>query len=242
MEGGAEAVVKSFTNCFRNLVMPAFNWGEGSALVAPPPGEALEHNGVDEGFLASLPIEPRPFDAARTPVHPAMGAVPRALHALPGTRRSQHPLASWLAFGPDANELVAGQPWDDPYFPLRRLAERDGWLLLAGVGLTSCTALHLAEEQAGRRSFVRWALRSDGSVGRVRVGGCSDGFGALGTALAGVFRIERCGYAELRAASVRSLLDAATGLFRTQPRLSICRADCIRCRDALGGGRAAAER
>jgi aminoglycoside N3'-acetyltransferase len=233
VEGGATAVVQAFTTTFRNLVMPAFNWGEGSALVAPLAGEALEHNGVDDDFLSSLPEHPRPFDPSETPVHWAMGAVPQELHRLPGTRRSAHPLASWLAHGGDARRLVEGQPWHDPHAPLRRLD--GGYVLLAGVGLTSCTALHLAEERAGRRSFVRWVVAADGSVRRAHVGGCSDGFGALWPRLVDLFRTERCANAELAAAPLEALIARAAQVFGAEPELGACQQFCVRCRDVRGG-------
>ncbi|HVJ19758.1 MAG TPA: AAC(3) family N-acetyltransferase, partial [Polyangiaceae bacterium] len=217
---------------FRTLLMPAFNWGEGSALVGPPPGETLEHNAVDEGFLASLPRSPRPFDRARTPVHPAMGAVPRALHAMPGTVRSEHPVASWLAHGVESALLLDDQPWDDPHLPLRRLGELSGWLLLCGVGLKACTALHVAEEHAGRHGFVRWVVRADGSTARVRVGGCSDGFDQLWPRLRELFRVEQVGGATLAAAPLVAVVDRATEVFRSEPELSRCSPTCLRCRDA----------
>lgn len=235
VEGGATAVVAALTSVSRDVLMPAFNWGEGSALVAPPKGLALDGNGIDEGFMRSLPPTPQPFDPERTPIHPAMGAVPRALWALAGTRRSTHPLASWLAHGPLAAALTEDQPWADPYLPLRRLAERSAFVLLCGVGLRACTALHLAEERAGRRSFVRWVLRSDGSTAEVRVGGCSDGFDRLWPALRDVFRRERAGNAELFAAPLARLLERASDVFSKQPELSRCSASCVRCRDALAG-------
>ena len=58
-------------------------------------------------------------------------------------------------------------------------ADRGGYVILMGVGLESMTALHLAEEMAGRRLFQRWANGPDGEAMRVSVGGCSRGFGAL---------------------------------------------------------------
>jgi aminoglycoside 3-N-acetyltransferase len=46
---------------------------------------------------------------------------------------------------------------DDVFGPLRALRERDGWVVLAGVGLTSMTLLHVAEIEAGRKPFIRWS-------------------------------------------------------------------------------------
>jgi aminoglycoside 3-N-acetyltransferase len=232
VEGGAGAVIGAFTAVFRNLLMPSGNWGEGSALVAPPADERIEHNGLDQGYLESLPIRPRPFDPARTPILSAMGAIPRALHTTPGTLRSGHPVASWLAHGADSALLIEDHDWNEPQLILRRLAYLRGWVLLCGVGLQACTALHLAEQYAGRRGFVRWVICADGSTARVGVGGCSDGFDQLWPRLRDLFRIEQVGNAELRAAPLVALIERAAEVFVNEPELSICRPTCVRCRDA----------
>jgi aminoglycoside 3-N-acetyltransferase len=213
--------------------MPAFNWGQGSALVAPPSDEELSlHNAIDAGFLASLPQSPTVFDPDRTLPVGAMGAVPRALFGWPGRQRSGHPLASWLAVGEQAQALTADQPYDDPFAPLRRLADARGEVLLIGVGLRACTALHLAEQRAGRRTFTRWVVLGDGRTAPVRVGGCSDGFDALWPALRDLFRIARVGQADLAAAPLVALVERAAAVFSDQPELGMCDARCIRCRDA----------
>ncbi len=233
VEGGAGAVVGAFTTVFRNLLMPSGNWGEGSALVAPPPGEVIEHNGLDRGYLESLPIWPQPFEPGRTPIISAMGAIPRALKTTPGTLRSGHPVASWLAHGADSALLAQDHDWNDPQLILRRLADLSGWVLLCGVGLRACTALHLAEEYAGRRRFVRWVICADGSTARVGVGGCSDGFDQLWPRLQDLFRAERVGKAMLAAAPLVPLIERAAELFQNEPELSVCSATCVRCRDAV---------
>ena len=38
------------------------------------------------------------------------------------------------------------------------------------------TAIHLAEQQSGRRLFLRWAKATDGQVSMFEVGSCSEGF------------------------------------------------------------------
>lgn len=42
-----------------------------------------------------------------------------------------------ISVGPLASELVSAEDDDDVFGPLRALRERDGWVVLAGVGLTS---------------------------------------------------------------------------------------------------------
>jgi aminoglycoside 3-N-acetyltransferase len=194
---------------------------------------------MGEGFLESLPKRAVPFDPARTEIVRAMGAVPRALRELSGALRSGHPLVSFLAIGHAATELTSEHAWDAPHQPLERLAALGGYVLLSGVGLRSCTALHIAEMRAGRQPFIRWVLTANGSVRRVRVGGCSDGFDKLWPELRSHFRLETVGDAELASAPLSVLIEAGAELFRRAPERAVCRASCARCRDAALGGPAA---
>ena len=95
-----------------------------------------------------------------------------------------HPLNSFAAVGPRAAELVAAQSPTDVYGPIRELAAQNGTILLIGVRLNRMTAIHLAEQQSGRRLFLRWARDTDGQVRMVEVGSCSEGFPALEPTLA----------------------------------------------------------
>src|SRR6185295_13865210 len=108
-----------------------------------------------------------------------MGAIPETLVAWPGHVRGNHPLDSFTAVGPHAAELVAEQAPSDAYAPLRTLIQLQGFVLLMGVGLERLTLLHLAEKEAGRILFRRWANDQYGQPMAVEVGGCSEGFGRL---------------------------------------------------------------
>ncbi len=236
VEGGAPALAAVFAETFRTLLVPAFNWGQGSALVAPPASENVARNGIDQGFFESLPEPAEPFDAERSGMVRAMGAVPRAVRERPGALRSAHPLSSWVALGDAARELTSAHDFAAPLAPLERLTAIDGHVLLVGVDLRSCTALHLAEARAGRNPFVRWVLDAQGQHVPVRVPGCSDGFERLWPALAALFAIEQVGDARLASAPAGALVDAAAALLQGQPELSVCKAECGRCRDAVLGG------
>ncbi len=236
VEGGAAAVASAFAATFRTLLVPAFNWGEGSAMVAPPPEESIERNGIDPGFFESLPERAVAFDPARSGMVAAMGAVPRAVFELAGAVRSAHPLASWVAVGENARELTEQHDFAAPLAPLERLTDLDGHVLLAGVDLHSCTALHLAEQRVGRKPFVRWVQDALGHTARVRVSGCSDGFDKLWPELASLFVSERVGGARLAAAALGDLVARAAALLQREPELTTCKPECARCRDAVLGG------
>jgi aminoglycoside 3-N-acetyltransferase len=67
--------------------------------------------------------------------------------------RSNHPLTSFAARGPQAAELMAAHDLDchlGERSPLARLYTDDAAILLLGVGYDACTALHLAEYRMPR--------------------------------------------------------------------------------------------
>jgi aminoglycoside N3'-acetyltransferase len=133
--------------------------------------------------------------------------------------------------------VVAGQVPLDVYAPLRAVAEAGGAVVCMGVGLTRVTLLHLAERQAGRTLFRRWANDRRGRPTMVEVGGCSDGFERLGAALAPVERRLTVGSSAWRVFPAAEMLRLATEAIRAEPAITHC-ADpaCDRCEDAIRGG------
>lgn len=103
---------------------------------------------------AALPA----FNPETTPVH-GIGHTPEYFRALPGTRRSSHPLYSMSAWGRHADWLCGlcggegNHDYDMPFgehSPLARLYEIDGKVLFLGTGFETCTAIHYAESTIGR--------------------------------------------------------------------------------------------
>jgi hypothetical protein len=233
--GGADTVARVLRATLETLLVPTCCWGEGSAECRAPQPEQLAQNGLNPGDGPRH--VPTPFDPAVTLPVPAMGAVPRAVMRLGNVRRGQHPLTSFAAVGTNASRYVLGQTHDDPQFPLKQLEADDGLVLLLGVNLTRCTALHVAEERVGRRPFVRYVLGSSGEPEPVRIGGCSEGFERLWPSLGAVFTVLRIGEAEARVARLSALLSRAAELIRADPKSTRCDlVNCPRCRDALLGG------
>jgi aminoglycoside 3-N-acetyltransferase len=77
-----------------------------------------------------------PYDPKETPVR--TGIIPETFRKRPGVVRGSHPSNSIAALGPKAKELSEG--W-------HKLFEMDGYILLIGVGLERCSAMHLAEKR-----------------------------------------------------------------------------------------------
>ncbi len=170
-------------------------------------------------------------------VNPGLGVFPAALISRAGAVRGEHPLNSFAALGPLADELIATQSPTDVYGPIRELAARSGLILLIGVGLNRMTALHLAEQQSGRRLFLRWAQGADGRVSTFEVGSCSEGFPRLEPALHPYAHTAVVGGSRWQAYPARKTLAAATIAITEDQRITHCPDnDCLLCRDSIVGG------
>jgi aminoglycoside 3-N-acetyltransferase len=106
-----------------------------------------------------------------------------------------------------------------------------------GVGLTSLTLLHAAEEDAGRLPFRRWANDAAGDPQALAVGGCASGFANFTPHLAPLTHTLLVGQSEWRCLPARETLAVAAAAIRRNPLLTHCgRQECERCNDALAGG------
>lgn len=233
--GGAPSVVRSFLEEGCTLLVPTFS---SAFEVAPPPHLRFQRNGWDYG------VSPAPSagsDRIYTPeaqdIDRDMGAVPAAVLGWPGRARGEHPLDSFTAVGPRAAEFVGGQSPSDVYAPLTALAREGGAVLLAGVGLERMTLLHLAEKEAGRTLFRRWANGADGEPVAVEVGGCSEGFGRLEPYLRSAMRIIVVGESTWKSFTADEALARAAAAVRADPQVTHCGVPtCARCNDAVTGG------
>ncbi len=91
-----------------------------------------------------------PYDPQLTPTR-KMGAVAESFRKQQGVVRSRHPHVSFAARGLWADVIIAEHSLDyglGEASPLGRIYDRDGWVLLLGVGHESNTSLHLAEYRA----------------------------------------------------------------------------------------------
>ncbi len=78
------------------------------------------------------------------------GIIGETLREQPDALRSCHPTHSWVGLGKDAEFILSGHRHsltpcgkDSPFF---RLMERDGSILLLGVGIASLTNIHAVED------------------------------------------------------------------------------------------------
>jgi aminoglycoside 3-N-acetyltransferase len=235
--GGADTLLDALLTRGRTVLVPTFT--EPQFGLPAPAAMRPARNGVD---YAKFPAEPPlPEGIAYTPgcglINPGLGVFPATLVKRAGAVRGGHPLNSFAALGPLAEELIAAQSPADVYGPIRELAAREGRILLIGVGLNRMTAIHLAEQQSGRRLFLRWAKAADGRVSMFEVGSCSEGFPRLEPALRQYARSAVVGDSRWRAFPSRQVLDAASTTMSGDQGITDCgNSDCLLCRDSIAGG------
>ena len=102
---------------------------------------------VPAEWVGAIRAAMEPFDPERTPVR-NRGLLAEYFLRMPGARRSCHPLNSVAAFGARADYFTANHPLDESEgigSPCHKLYETGGHVLLLGVGLEACSALHAAE-------------------------------------------------------------------------------------------------
>ncbi|KAB1196454.1 MULTISPECIES: aminoglycoside N(3)-acetyltransferase [Haloferax] len=144
--GGPQAVVDALQEVLTpegTLVMPTH-----SGQFTDP--EGWENPPVPDDWIQPIRDEMPPFRPEVTPTR-GMGAIAECFRTYPDVLRSEHPSLSFAAWGAGADEVVGGHELDyglGENSPLARVYDRDGDVLLLGVGHDRNTSLHLAEYRA----------------------------------------------------------------------------------------------
>jgi aminoglycoside 3-N-acetyltransferase len=127
-------VVEALLSRQCTVMVPTFSYSVFA--VNPKPGQYLSRNGRGPGAPSSpRPGETRVYSPSTDELDYDMGAVPAAVLQNAARIRGDHPLCSFSAIGPLAEQLVSRQTGLDVFAPLRILAELDGSVVLMGVGL-----------------------------------------------------------------------------------------------------------
>jgi len=114
------------------------------------------------------------FDIKNTPSR--NGLLTETLRLRPTARRSMHPTHPYAAIGKLADWLTEGHLEAGTFgvdCPLGKLAQKGGYVLMLGVGFSSCTAAHIGECKARVHCIGWWqaegkVLLPDGSILSVR--------------------------------------------------------------------------
>lgn len=144
--GGVVSVINALEHIITSngtLVMPAHSsdlsdpahWGN------PP---------VPESWWDIIRNEMPAFDNCLTPTR-EMGKIAESFRKQTGVKRSNHPSASFCAWGKNSEYILQDFHYDYPQnekSPLGRIYELDGYVLLLGVDYDKNTSFHLAEHKA----------------------------------------------------------------------------------------------
>src|ERR687889_102418 len=142
--GGAESVVRALLDTVgpEGTLMAYTGWQD-------EPPEDLD--ALDEEARRVYLEEHPPYDPRVALSRRDHGRIPEALRTWPGACHSGHPEAGVAAFGPLAEDLTAGHPYDDAYgagTPYARLVELGGQVVVLGAPLDTVTLVHHAEAVA----------------------------------------------------------------------------------------------
>lgn len=236
VEGGATTIINGLLAAGCTVMAPTFS---SICETAPPQGAMIPRrngwNSVDMEQLKSKRAQP--FDSDQPVIDREMGALPRTLLTIEGRWRGNHPIDSFSAVGPLAEQLIAGQQPLDVYAPFRELIDAGGWVLLIGVGLNRMTLIHHAEQVAGRELLRRWGLMANGEIIETQTGSCSEGFPNLEPVLVGQTRETTVGSSHWWAFPAAEVVQRASEAFRVDPQITHCDdPDCARCNDMVIGG------
>ena len=220
--GGEESLVGAVVNRCELVITPAFT---PQTMVTPnvgPPDNAVEYGSDEERNLGAAIFDPD------LPVDPHLGAVNEVLRKHPRAERSSHPILSFV--GINAREALASQSLEAPLGPIGWLANYDGDVLMMGCDQSANTTMHLGEQLAGRKTFIRWALTKAGVVECRNMPGCADGFELVRGRLGAITRSTTLNAVVIEAIPIRDLLNLMVGWIREDPRALLCdRTGCLHC-------------
>lgn len=220
--GGAPAVVGALMEHFETVIAPTFTYKTMIVPGSGPPNNAVAYGAMKDGNrMAEFFYNDMPADKL-------MGITGETLRRHEDARRSGHPILSFA--GVNAVKILETQKIAAPLAPIAALADIGGWALLLGVGHQANTSIHLGEQLAGRKSFVRWALMPGVVVECPKFPSCSDGFDVIQPLLDPFARKINVGDASLQAVPLHELVETARQLVEADPLALLCnRPGCPRC-------------
>jgi aminoglycoside 3-N-acetyltransferase len=222
VQGGADTVVGAILSVFPTVIMPTFTY---KTMIVPEVGPP--NNGITYGSGNDINRKAE-FYRPDMPVDRLMGIVPETLRLHQNSLRSIHPIYSFS--GMNTAAAIKAQTLENPFGPIEMLANSGGWVLLLGVDHTANTSIHFAEQQVGRKQFVRWALTPHGIIPCPRWPGCSYGFNAVSPRLRAVTRKINIGQALVQAIPLKDLIKIVDQMIFEDPFALLCTdLGCERC-------------
>jgi aminoglycoside 3-N-acetyltransferase len=210
VEGGADAVIDALIETVGeqgNVVMSTHSANLSEDKRTP------EEKAMGLSWLCKI----LPYDPYTTPVR--TGIIPETFRKRKGVIRGSDPSNSVAAMGPQAKKLSEG--W-------HRLLELDGYILLIGVGLDRCTAMHLAEKRVEFPDHIlkmitppKWfAEKYPGAEWEWDIGPYPDFAKLTQPCLErGIMKTVRVGEAALKLVKLRELIDLYVEFLKKDPDL-----------------------
>jgi len=228
--GGADTVINAFLEEGCTLLAPSFTYDYQF-----PHEEFIKQNAQEEEYIT----EPhnRIYSMNTTEIASDMGAIPRAMVNTTGRHRGVHPTNSFVSLGPEAEELISCQTFEDVYAPFQKMMDKNGFIIMMGVDLTKMTAIHYAEQLSGRNLFIRLALDENGNPARMCEGSCSDGFNNLDSCVEKFEKQVIVGKSLWRIFPILETVTACAETIKQNSGITHCdKNNCNRCNDMQKGG------
>ena len=222
IRGGTDTLLGALLATIDNIMVPSFTF---STMVIPEKGPEDNHiqygSGQQSNLNASIFRHDLPSDMKDN-------EVAEALRSYPGIYRSNHPIFSFTGLGLDI--ALIDHPAHEPYAPIQKLIELQGWVALIGADAADNFSIHYAEFLAGRKQFTRWALTADSIVECPHFPGCPNGFHKIDYYLQDELRSAVIGDSNWYAVPLEVLVNSAAALIRDDPFALLCNSlSCPRC-------------
>jgi len=194
--GGTETLLGAVIATVETVITPTFTT---KAMIIPPFGP--DDNALDYAAPQDQDSVSEIFHADLSPdTH--LGEFAETMLRHPDASRSNHPLLSFT--GINADEALADQTLEEPWAPIKWLADADG------------------DSLTNRKQFLRWAMVESKIIEVPHFPGCSKGFQDIAPLLEGVVRMAPIGDGVVQLIPLRDLINIATGRIREDPKAFLC--------------------
>ncbi len=223
IRGGADTLLGATLASFHSIMSPTFTYKSMIIPEAGPDNNGLEYgSGRDLNKMAEFYTRDMPADRL-------MGILAEKIRLHPQAQRSTHPILSFA--GIHLSEAINLQSLEEPLAPIQWLVDHQGYVLLMGVDHSVNTSIHLAEQKAGRKSFIRWALTPGVIYECPGLTGCSDGFTQATDHLVEITKINKIGDADIMAIPLQEMVEILVPIVQANPFALLCEKEtCPRCR------------